>query len=200
MPPKKLVLATGNQGKLAELQGLLQGQNYELVAQSQFGFEEAIEDGLSFIENAIIKARHAAKHTDLPSLADDSGLEVDALRGAPGIYSARFAGQTASDSDNVAKLLRQLSDVASDQRSARFHCVVAYVRHAEDPAPLIVARTWEGEIAQQCAGENGFGYDPVFYVPSEGCTAAQLSPEEKNTLSHRGQALRGFCEKVQTVI
>ena len=150
---------------------------------------DAEETGLTFVENAILKARNAALHSGLAAIADDSGIEVDALRGAPGIYSARYAGPGASDQANLEKLLDALKDVPQQQRSARFQCLMVYLRHAEDPTPIICQGTWEGLIAREPAGDNGFGYDPVFWVPSHGCTSAQLPPQEKNRLSHRGQAL-----------
>jgi XTP/dITP diphosphohydrolase len=147
------------------------------------------ETGLTFVENAILKARNAASHSGLPAIADDSGIEVDALQGAPGIYSARYAGLNASDGDNCRKLLDELKDVHELDRTARFQCLLVYMRHAEDPTPMIFQGTWEGSILMSPQGENGFGYDPVFYVPSEGCSAAELDAEVKNRLSHRGQAL-----------
>ena len=186
----KLVLATGNKGKVAEITSVLSPFNINVVSQNQFNVNEADETGLTFVENAIIKARNAAQHTGLPALADDSGLEVDGLNGAPGIYSARFAGSNASDSDNVAKLLDNISQLEGEQRSARFQCVMVLMAHADDPTPLICQGTWEGIITLEPAGENGFGYDPVFWVPDHNCTAAQLASETKNSISHRGQALQ----------
>ena len=186
----KLVLATGNKGKVAEITSVLSPFNINVVSQNQFNVNEADETGLTFVENAIIKARNAAQHTGLPALADDSGLEVDGLNGAPGIYSARFAGPNASDSDNVAKLLDNISQLEGEQRSARFQCVMVLMAHADDPTPLICQGTWEGIITLEPAGENGFGYDPVFWVPDHNCTAAQLTSETKNHISHRGQALQ----------
>ena len=187
---QEVVLATGNAGKSRELTGLLAPVQWHVRAQAEWQFAEAEETGLTFIENAIIKARHAARITGLPALADDSGLAVDALGGAPGIYSARFAGANASDQDNIVKLLKQLEDVATADRGASFHCVLAFMRHAEDPTPLICHGQWHGSIALAPAGTAGFGYDPLFYIASEGCTAAQLSAARKRELSHRGQALR----------
>ncbi len=189
-PPKKLVLASGNKGKLREINQILGELGTQAVPQSDFGVSDADETGLTFVENAIIKARHAALVTGLPAIADDSGLEVDALNGAPGIYSARFAGPGATDADNVQKLLASLKDVPEAERTARFQCLIVFMAHAEDPTPLIFQGSWEGRILTEACGENGFGYDPVFYVPSEGCAAAELSAEVKNRLSHRGQALR----------
>lgn len=188
--PSRLVLASSNKGKLREINQLIGALGTEVVSQSDFDVPDADETGLSFVENAILKARHAAQLTGLPALADDSGLEVDALNGAPGIYSARFSGPGATDSDNLQKLLLELNDVPEDQRTARFQCLMVYMAHAEDPTPLICQGTWEGRILFEPQGENGFGYDPVFWVPSESCASAELSPEVKNHLSHRGQALR----------
>lgn len=184
-----IVLATSNKGKLAELSQLLAPLQLSIVPQSELGVTDADETGLSFIENAILKARHAALVTGLPAIADDSGLAVDALGGAPGIYSARYAGEAASDSSNIDKLLQALIDVPPGQRSAQFHCVLVYMRHAEDPTPLICHGIWHGEISLTRRGEHGFGYDPVFFVPSEGCTSAELTRERKQQLSHRGKAL-----------
>ena len=187
---RTIVLASSNPGKLREFKQLLGGINIEVLPQSQFNVSDADETGLSFVENAIIKARHAAQHTKLPALADDSGLEVDALQGAPGIYSARFAGVGAKDADNRKKLLEQLNGVPESECGARFQCVLVYMRHALDPTPLICQGTWEGHILSQPRGLSGFGYDPVFYVPTHSLSAAELSPDTKNSLSHRGQALR----------
>jgi XTP/dITP diphosphohydrolase len=188
--PAKIVLASGNTGKLRELRELFAGSDIELHAQSEFGIDTPAETGLTFVENAILKARYAAQHTGLPALADDSGLEVDALHGAPGIYSARYAGATASDADNNRKLLDALAQVADAQRTARYQCVIVYLRHAQDPTPLICQGTWQGRIARDYRGDGGFGYDPLFYLPERGCTAAELPPAEKNTVSHRGLAMR----------
>ena len=186
---KTLVLASGNPGKLRELKALLEDLGYDLRAQSDFAVSEAAETGTTFVENAIIKARHAAEVTGLPSLADDSGIEVDALDGAPGVYSARFAGESADDAANNALLVEKLSDVPADQRSARYRAIIVFMRHAKDPAPLICDGSWEGMIRLTPAGEGGFGYDPYFYLPDLGCTSAELSAVEKNRLSHRGKAL-----------
>lgn len=191
---RKLVLATGNAGKLVEIQTRLSALPVEVVSQGEFKIEDAVEDGLSFVENAIIKARHAAKLTGLPSLADDSGLEVDALMGAPGIYSARYAGAQASNENSRIKLLGVMKNQSN--RSARFRCVMAYMRHAKDPCPIITSGSWEGLIAETEAGSAGFGYDPLFFVPTDQCTAAQLSADRKNELSHRGIALRAMREQL----
>jgi XTP/dITP diphosphohydrolase len=185
----KIVLATANKGKVAELSQMLAPYHYQIVPQTELGVSDADETGLSFIENAILKARHAALATGLPAIADDSGLAVDALGGAPGIYSARYAGEAASDSANIDKLLNALEKVPKTQRAAQFHCVLVYLRHAEDPTPLVCHGIWHGEISFSRSGAQGFGYDPVFYVPAENCTSAQLSRERKQQLSHRGKAL-----------
>ncbi|QTH72439.1 XTP/dITP diphosphatase [Pseudoalteromonas xiamenensis] len=194
---KQLVLATGNQGKVKELASMLDAFNIEVLPQSTFDVPEVAETGTTFVENAIIKARHAAKITGLPAVADDSGLEVDALNGAPGVYSARFAGDDASDADNIAKLLQELGDNPS--RSARFWCVLVFMKHADDPTPVICQASWEGEISLTPNGHGGFGYDPVFYVPSLDCTAADLSKVQKNAISHRGQALKQLAEKLKVM-
>jgi XTP/dITP diphosphohydrolase len=193
--PKRLVLASANPGKLRELQTLLADSGIEVLPQSQFGIEAAAETGLTFVENALIKARHAAARSGLPAVADDSGLEVDALDGRPGVLSARFAGANASDADNIARLLQELRDVPLAARTARFRCLVVLMRTATDPAPLICEGLWEGRIALAPSGEHGFGYDPVFLAGELGLTAAQLSPELKNRLSHRGQALRQLAAR-----
>jgi XTP/dITP diphosphohydrolase len=185
-----IVLASNNAGKVREINQLLEGAGIRVVPQGDFGVPEADETGLSFVENAILKARNAAQHSGLPAIADDSGIEVDALHGAPGIYSARYAGPGASDAENVAKLLHVLESVPEAERSARFQCLLVFLRHAADPTPLICQGTWEGHILQAPQGDNGFGYDPVFYVPTHGCSAAELDSTVKNELSHRGQALR----------
>jgi non-canonical purine NTP pyrophosphatase (RdgB/HAM1 family) len=187
---KQIVLATGNLGKVREINELLAGQDMQVIAQSAFKVPEADETGLTFVENALIKARNAALHTGLPAIADDSGLEVDALHGAPGIYSSRYAGAGASDRDNLEKLLAELAALADERRTARFQCLMVHLRHAHDPTPLICQGTWEGRILFAPRGGNGFGYDPVFYVPTHDCSSAELPPEIKNRLSHRGQALR----------
>lgn len=184
-----LCLATGNPGKVREIQALLDGLEITVKPQSELGVNEVAETGLTFVENAILKARHASEVTGLPALADDSGLEVDALEGAPGIYSARYAGVGANDQLNVDKLLQALADVPDPLRTARFQCVMVLMRTAKDPTPVIVQGTWEGRITRTPQGEGGFGYDPVFYLASEECTAARLDPVRKNQLSHRGQAL-----------
>ena len=192
----RIVLASGNVGKLQELQQVLGTERAELVPQLALQVGEVAETGLSFVENALIKARHASRITGLPALADDSGIEVDALQGRPGIYSARFAGVSGADADraNNDKLLAELASVPEDQRGARFQCVIVYLRHAEDPMPLICSGTWEGRILFAPRGEQGFGYDPLFYVPTHHCASAELPPAVKNELSHRGQALRKLLQ------
>ena len=189
-----VVLASGNRKKLAELQLMLAGKGVHFVPQSEFHLPEAEETGLSFIENAIIKARHASLMTGLPALADDSGLEVDALGGAPGIHSARFASPSgagnSSDEANNALLLERLKDVPPAQRSARFHCAIALLRYPHDPMPLVCTGSWEGFVLEALAGQAGFGYDPLFYVPTHRCSAAELPVETKNSISHRAQALQ----------
>ncbi|MES9844493.1 MAG: XTP/dITP diphosphatase [Candidatus Sedimenticola sp. PURPLELP] len=185
-----IVLASNNAGKVREINQLLAKQQIEVVPQNDFDIPEAEETGLTFVENAILKARNAARHSGRSAIADDSGIEVDALRGAPGIYSARYAGASSDDAANNKKLLEALADVEDAQRTARFQCVMVYMRHAEDPTPIICQGTWEGVILREPQGENGFGYDPLFLVPDQGCTSAELSADRKNSLSHRGQALR----------
>lgn len=184
-----LVLASNNPGKLREINQMLAGLALRAVPQSEFDISEAKETGLTFVENAILKARWAARHARLPALADDSGIEVDALGGAPGIYSARFAGADADDERNREKLLADLADLPDEKRGARFRCLVVYLRHAADPTPIICQGTWEGRILRASRGQHGFGYDPLFFVPTHNCSAAELPPEVKNSLSHRGQAL-----------
>ena len=196
-PLTPLVLASDNPGKLAELRALLTpAGNMDISAQSKWGVTAPPETGLSFVENAILKARHASRHTGLPAIADDSGLEVDALNGAPGIYSARYS-DSGDDNDNNDKLLRALKDMPPP-RTARFRCLIVFMRHHTDSTPLICQGTWEGEIAHAAAGTNGFGYDSVFYLPERGKTSAQLSAEEKAHLSHRGGAMRQLLEQLPT--
>ncbi|KAA1158556.1 MULTISPECIES: XTP/dITP diphosphatase [Pseudoalteromonas] len=192
---KTLVLATGNPGKVKELANMLSSLNINVVPQSDFNVGEVAETGTTFVENAIIKARHAAKITGMPAIADDSGLEVDGLNGAPGVYSARFAGTGASDQDNIDKLLVDLGN--NPIRSARFWCVLVLMRHADDPTPLICSASWEGEITLTQNGNGGFGYDPVFFVAEQNCTSAELTKEQKNAVSHRGQALQKLLLELQ---
>ena len=197
---QRIVLASGNQGKLQELGQMLLALEVELVPQSLFGVSEVAETGLSFVENALIKARHACQETALPSIADDSGLEVDALGGEPGIYSARYSGVSgeAADAANNARLLTEMEQVAIADRSARFQCVIVYLRHASDPMPLICQGTWEGSILFEPTGAGGFGYDPLFYVPTHECASAELTAQVKNSISHRGQAMRRLLQCFNT--
>ncbi len=189
---EKIVLASGNQGKIKEIQTILSQQT--IVTQKELNIQEAEETGSTFIENAIIKARNAALHSNLPAIADDSGLIVDALKGAPGVISARYAGEHASDQQNLDKLLLEMQKVPTTLRTARFVCVIVLMRHALDPFPLIAQGSWEGSILMQEQGSNGFGYDPVFWVPTENCSSAELSARAKNQLSHRGQALHQLAQ------
>lgn len=186
----KVVLASSNAGKIKEFAELLRPVQIELVTQSELGVQDIEETGLSFVENAILKARHAAKITGLPALADDSGLAVDILQGAPGIYSARYAGVNATSSNNIAKLLTALQDVPEQKRSASFHCLLVFMTHDLDPTPIICDGKWSGMILREERGSHGFGYDPVFYIPSEKMTAAELPPAVKNKISHRGKAMQ----------
>jgi len=195
-----IVLATGNKGKVNELSSLLTNHNITIKPQSEFDVPDVAETGTTFVENAIIKARHAAKITGLPTIADDSGLEVDALLGQPGVYSARYAGAGATDTDNNAKLLYAMANVPADQRSARFHCVLVYMKHHNDPTPIICHGKWEGSIIDKAQGEQGFGYDPLFWQESLGMTSAQLPRDIKNKLSHRGQALEQLIKQLAPLI
>lgn len=195
------MLASNNKGKLHEFGEILSTINIEVIPQANFKIEDADETGLTFVENAIIKARHASAIAGLPAIADDSGLEVDFLNGAPGIYSARYSdmknkGKNATDEKNLLKLLDALKDVPEEKRTARFQCVLVYMRHAEDPTPIICQGAWEGIITTEKSGDNGFGYDPIFYVPEYNCTSAQLKSEQKNKLSHRGIALKALLKKL----
>jgi XTP/dITP diphosphohydrolase len=194
---KRVVLASGNKGKLREINQLLEGLHITAVPQTQLGVTDVEETGLTFVENAILKARHAAQLTGLPAIADDSGLEVDALHGEPGIYSARYSGVGATDAANLALLLEKLGEMPEARRTARFQCLMVYMRHAKDPTPIICQGTWEGRILFDPVGDNGFGYDPVFYVPAEALSAAQLPSDVKNRLSHRGQALRRLVSALE---
>lgn len=190
-----IVLASGNPGKIREIQAIL--QNDKILPQSQFDVAEPEETGSTFIENAIIKARNAAAHCRLPAIADDSGIVVDALNGAPGVISARYAGAGAGDRANLEKLLAEMRDVPDALRSARFICVMVYLRHAADPTPLIAQGVWEGRILHAAVGENGFGYDPIFWLDEFQCSSAQLPPDTKNAVSHRGQALRALARQLK---
>ena len=189
---KHIVLASNNPGKVREINQMLTGLSLTVKPQSEFGVPEAEETGLTFVENALLKARNASRLTGLPAIADDSGIEVDILNGAPGIYSARFAGKGASDEQNLRKLLTDLAATAEAERTARFQCLMVYLRHEFDPTPVICQGTWEGRILFEPRGSNGFGYDPIFFVPTHNCSSAELQPDVKNKLSHRGQALRSL--------
>lgn len=186
---RHVVLATGNLGKVAEIQAIVADRGIHMHPQTEFGIESADETGLSFVENALIKARHAAQQSGLPAIADDSGLCVDALNGAPGIYSSRYAGPDADDETNLHRLLEALKDIPDQSRGARFVCAMVYLAHAEDPTPVIALGQWHGWITHEPKGSNGFGYDPIFALEDRRCTSAELPPEEKNLLSHRGQAM-----------
>lgn len=194
---QNVVLATGNAGKVSELAELLRDFGLTITAQTELGVGSVEETGLTFIENALIKARHAARVTGLPAIADDSGLAVDALQGAPGIYSARYAGETASDTDTLNKLLTAMQDVPDTQRQAAFHCVLVYLAHADDPTPIVCYGRWPGMIAREPSGQGGFGYDPIFYLPEQRKSAAEMSKVEKSALSHRGQALQQLMEALR---
>lgn len=194
---KRLVLASGNAGKHRELAAMLDPLGIELVLQSELGVESVPETGLTFVENALIKARHAARVAGLPAVADDSGLLVEALDGAPGLHSARYAGPDATDSANVSTLLDALHGVAPERRDARFYCVLVLLARAGDPAPLVCEGEWRGRIAEAPRGEGGFGYDPVFLDPDSGVTAAELEPSRKNRISHRGRALAALADRLR---
>ena len=194
-----IVVASANADKLREVSQILADLDLRVVPQSDFSVPPAEETGTSFVENALLKARHAARCSGHPAIADDSGIEVDALGGAPGIFSARYAGQGAGDEQNLRKLLADLKDVPDTRRTARFRCAMVYVNHDHDPRPIICQASWEGRILREPRGTNGFGYDPVFYVPTHDCSSAELVPEVKNSLSHRGQALRQLVEALKDI-
>jgi XTP/dITP diphosphohydrolase len=193
---RTLVLASGNAGKLRELREMLHPRGWSVRAQNEWNIDEAVEDGLTFVENALIKARHAALHTGLPALGDDSGLIVDALDGAPGILSARFAGECGDDAANIQRLLEELRGVPDSRRTAHFHCAMVVVRQPRDPIPLVAFGKWRGNILKAPRGTGGFGYDPLFWVPSEDCSAAELDPVLKNRISHRGQAMAKLADQL----
>jgi len=195
----KIVIASGNAGKVREIGQLLQDLALEVLPQSDFNVPDIEETGLTFVENALLKARNASQHTGLPAIADDSGIAVDVLQGRPGIYSARFAGVGASDMDNLEKLIDMVKPFAEEERTARFICSMVYLRHEHDPMPVIAEGVWQGQLVTDPKGEYGFGYDPIFYVSSHQCTSAELSPEIKNTLSHRGQALMQLLVKLKEI-
>ena len=200
MPANEIVLASSNQGKLREIQTLLNDSGLELTlrTQSELEVEEIPETGLGFIENALLKARNASQQTGLPALADDSGIVVDALNGEPGIYSARYAGEGASDEDNLQKLIAVVKSIPEAERTAQFVCVLVFVSAENDPMPIIAEGIWRGHVLDEARGENGFGYDPMFYVPEQNCTSAELSAAVKNTISHRGQALAKMIQSLKT--
>jgi len=197
--PQHIVLASSNAGKIREVQAILGEASFCIRSQADWQVPDAEETGTTFIENAILKARHAALLTGLPCIADDSGLAVDALQGAPGIRSARYAGEPSDDTRNNSKLLDALAQVPEPQRGARFHCVMAFMLHAEDPAPLVAHGQWEGRILTAPRGDHGFGYDPLFWVPGQQCASAELAPSVKNQISHRGQALRQLLPQLQAL-
>lgn len=192
----RCVLASGNAKKAKELTELLAPKGWQVSLQSELGVAQPAEDGLTFVENALIKARAASEQTGLPAIADDSGLVVPALQGAPGIYSARFAGETASDAENNAKLLWEMRDLLDEQRDAYFVSVIVFLRHAQDPLPIVAQGVWQGRILQQAAAEGGFGYDPLFWVPTHACASAQLAPEVKQRISHRGLAMASLLAQL----
>ena len=194
---QKIVIASGNPGKLREIRRILEPLDFQVVPQSDFGVPECPEPHVTFIENCLAKARHAALHTGLPALADDSGICVDALNGAPGVYSARYAGEPKSDQRNNEKLIEALGNESN--RKAHYYCVIVLVRHPDDPQPLIAEGRWHGEIIATPRGENGFGYDPYFYLPEFGKTGAELDPDHKNAISHRGKALMMLVEKLKSI-
>lgn len=196
----KIIIASDNVGKITEIEYYLKALSLTLVPQSTFNIVPIEETGASFVENALLKARHAAKHSGLPALADDSGLSVDALDGAPGIYSARYAGPSATDTDNIAKLLNAAKDLSAEQRQASFYCALVFVRHALDPVPLICVGQWKGQLLTHPQGTQGFGYDPIFYVPETHCSAAELPAAKKNELSHRGKAMKALIAGLRTIV
>ncbi len=200
MIKQKIIIASGNTGKIRELQAILNTLAIDTVPQAEFGVEDADETGLTFIENALIKARHATTHTGLPAIADDSGLCITALDNRPGIYSARYAGPNATTHDRITKVLGELQGVEDNHRHAAFHSVIVYLRHSTDPNPLIAHGVWHGRITQQPMGEHGFGYDPIFYVPEYACTVAELSDDIKNKISHRAQALQQLCQQLTNTL
>ena len=196
---KKIILASNNAGKVREINAMLSGHNLHVISQSEFSVPEIEETGLTFVENAILKARNASRHTGLPAIADDSGIEIQALNGKPGIYSARYAGVGASDEENLNKLIEQVKKIPEEKRQARFVCLMVFLRHPDDPVPIISEGIWNGIAVTAPQGENGFGYDPVFYVPTHKCTSAELPPEIKNSISHRALALRALISQIEKI-
>ncbi|HIC40116.1 MAG TPA: RdgB/HAM1 family non-canonical purine NTP pyrophosphatase [Piscirickettsiaceae bacterium] len=193
---KKIILASNNNGKIKEFNAMLDGI-YQVISMAEMNVEEVPETGLTFVENALIKARNASEQSGLPALADDSGIVVDALNGEPGIYSARYAGTHGDDEENTQKILDEMSEVSDEKRTGRFWCAIVFIEYANDPTPIIIQRGWEGKILREKVGENGFGYDPIFYVPTHGCASAELPPEEKNKISHRGKALQALLKALK---
>ena len=196
MIKEKIVLASGNLNKVREINALLSNTSYEIIPQSEFNVIEADETGTTFLENALIKARNAAQHTKYPVIADDSGIEVDALDGKPGVFSSRYAGQNASDKDNLNKLIKNIKGLDPKDCHARFICSMVFLENMNEKDPIVVEGVWEGYVVVNPCGKNGFGYDPIFYIPSLGCTSAELSDDKKNELSHRGQALRLLIQRI----
>ena len=194
----RIVLASGNAGKLREINRLFEGSGIEVLPQSEFDVTEVPETGTTFVENAIIKARHAAACTGLPAISDDSGIEVDALDARPGVYSARYAGEEADDLANNAKMLEELQGVADAERTARYQCLMVFMRSEQDPVPVISQGSWDGRILEAPRGDGGFGYDPLFFVPTHGCTAAEMPLDEKNKISHRALALKGLIAQLKS--
>lgn len=195
---KEIVLATNNNGKVDEFHDFFAGMSVKFVPQSKFALESAEESGLTFIENAIIKARHASTHTTLPAIGDDSGLTIDALGGAPGVHTARYAGDQSNFAKNIEKVLSELKDVPENKRTAQVHCVLAYMRNAQDPAPVICHGVWEVMISFEPKGTKGFGFDPIIYVPSHQCTAGEMEPKVKNSISHRAKAVKQLLSKIDS--
>jgi XTP/dITP diphosphohydrolase len=195
----KIVLASNNEGKVREINAMLSGHHLQIISQSEFSVPEIEETGLTFVENAILKARNAVKHTGLPAIGDDSGIEIPGLNGKPGIYSARYAGVGASDEDNLYKLIDEIRKMPEEKRQARFVCLMVFLRYADDPVPLIAEGIWNGIAVTEPKGKNGFGYDPMFYVPTHQCMSAELPPEVKNSISHRGQALQKLIAQLNAI-
>lgn len=194
--PHKIVLASSNEGKVREINQMLANTDIRVIPQTEFNIEDVEETGLSFIENALLKARHASMQTGLPAIADDSGIVVDALQGRPGIYSARYAGEGATDEENLWKLIKEVESLPEDDRAARFICLMVYLEHKDDPTPVIAEGVWHGIAITEPKGKNGFGYDPMFYLPEFQSTSAELPPDKKNSISHRGQALKKLVELI----
>ncbi len=197
--PQKIVLATGNLNKVKEINAIVESIPVVVLPQSQFQIKEAVETGTTFIENAIIKARNASEQTGLPAIADDSGIEVDALNGEPGVYSSRYSGPDSNDQKNLEKLIENIKNVPEERRSCRYWCVMVYLKHAKDPTPVVCQASWEGQLITTPMGSNGFGYDPIFWIPSQKATAAQITLEQKNSMSHRAKALKMLFAHLQEI-